>query len=257
VGCSFDEMATSIEQLFDARRQLVAWASHDLRTPPASLRAMVEALEDGMASPREYLPAIREQLDTLTLLVEDLFELARIDAGVVTLELQDTSLGELISSCLRALDAEARTRKIHLVARLTEADAAVRVAPDKVERVLLNLLTNAVRHTPSDGAVSVVVEPDSEHVVVAVEDTGPGLTPGARRSGCSSASGARTNRGRARPAARASGSRSRTGSCWRTAARSGPRTAARAGHGLPSPFRWPSRPYPEREGSEGPEQATG
>jgi signal transduction histidine kinase len=177
---SFNEMASSVEQLFDARRQLVVWASHDLRTPLASLRAMVEALEDGLASTDDYLPAIREQLETLTLLVDDLFELARIDAGAITLELRETRLGDLISSCLRALDAEARTRNVHLAAQLP-ADPAVRIAPDKIERVLLNLLTNAVRHTPSDGAVSVVVEPDSDHVVVAVEDTGAGLTPTATR----------------------------------------------------------------------------
>lgn len=179
VSASFNEMATSLEQLFDARRQLVAWASHDLRTPLASLRAMVEALEDGLASADEYLPAIREQLETLSILVEDLFELARIDAGVLTLELRDQPLGELISSCLRALDAEARARNVQLEARLDPADPAVRIAPEKVERVLLNLLTNAVRHTPSDGAVSVVVQPNSDHVVVAVEDTGAGLTAGA------------------------------------------------------------------------------
>ena len=177
---SFNEMASSVEHLFDARRQLVAWASHDLRTPLASLRAMVEALEDGLASADEYLPAIREQLETLTLLVDDLFELARIDAGAITLELREARLGDLISSCLRALDAEARTRNVHLAAQLP-TDPAVRIAPDKIERVLLNLLTNAVRHTPSDGAVSVVVEPDSDHVVVAVEDTGTGLTPAAAR----------------------------------------------------------------------------
>ena len=177
---SFNEMASSVEQLFDARRQLVVWASHDLRTPLASLRAMVEALEDGLASTDDYLPAIREQLETLTLLVDDLFELARIDAGAITLELRETRLGDLISSCLRALDAEARTRNVHLAAQLP-ANPAVRIAPDKIERVLLNLLTNAVRHTPSDGAVSVVVEPDSDHVVVAVEDTGAGLTPTATR----------------------------------------------------------------------------
>jgi signal transduction histidine kinase len=177
---SFNEMASSVEHLFDARRQLVAWASHDLRTPLASLRAMVEALEDGLASADEYLPAIREQLETLTLLVDDLFELARIDAGAITLELREARLGDLISSCLRALDAEARTRNVHLAAQLP-TDPAVRIAPDKIERVLLNLLTNAVRHTPSDGAVSVVVQPDSDHVVVAVEDTGAGLTPTAAR----------------------------------------------------------------------------
>jgi signal transduction histidine kinase len=179
LGESFNEMASSIEQLFDARRQLVAWASHDLRTPLASLRAMTEALEDGLAAPEEYLPAIQEQLETLSLLVDDLFELARIDAGVLTLELQNASLGELISSCLRALEAEARARNIRLEARLDPEDSPVRIAPDKVERVLLNLLTNAVRHTPSDGSVSVLVQPNSDHVVVAIEDTGAGLTPSA------------------------------------------------------------------------------
>jgi signal transduction histidine kinase len=179
VSASFNEMATNLEQLFDARRQLVAWASHDLRTPLASLRAMVEALEDGLAGPEEYLPAIREQLETLSLLIEDLFELARIDAGVLTLDVRDEPLGRLISTCLRALDAEAKSRNVHLEARLGSADPIVRIAPDKVERVLLNLLTNAVRHTPSDGAVSVVVQPNSDHVMVAVEDTGAGLAPGA------------------------------------------------------------------------------
>ena len=179
LSSSFNEMATNLEQLFDARRQLVAWASHDLRTPLASLRAMVEALEDGLAEPREYLPAIREQLETLSLLIEDLFELARIDAGVLTLDVRDEPLGELVSTCLRALDAEARARNVHLEARLDPSDPAVRIAPDKVERVLLNLLTNALRHTPTDGAVSVVVQPNSDHVVVAVEDTGAGLAPGA------------------------------------------------------------------------------
>jgi signal transduction histidine kinase len=155
----------------------VAWASHDLRTPLASMAAMLEAVEDGLATPDEYVPAIREQLRTLSLLVEDLFELARIDAGDLTLELCDAPLDELVKGCLRALDAEARSRNIRLEARFDGERRLVRVAPDKVERVLRNLLTNAVRHTPDDGAVSVVVAPDTDHVVVAVEDTGTGLTP--------------------------------------------------------------------------------
>jgi signal transduction histidine kinase len=176
LAATFNEMARNIEQLFDARRQLVAWASHDLRTPLASMAAMLEAVEDGLATPAEYLPAIRQQLGTLSLLVEDLFELARIDAGL-TLELRDAALDELVSGCVRALDAEARARNIRLQTRFAEAHPLVRAAPDKVERVLLNLLTNAIRHTPDDGTVSVVVEPDTDHVVVAVEDTGSGITP--------------------------------------------------------------------------------
>jgi signal transduction histidine kinase len=178
LSASFNEMAVSIEQLFDARRELVAWASHDLRTPLASLTAMIETLEDELAEPAEYLPAIRTQTEILSGLVEDLFELARIDAGALTLELRDAPLEALVSRCLRSVDAEARARSVELESR-GAADAVVRIAPDKVERVLMNLLANAVRHSPPNGEVAVVVEPDTDHVVVAVEDSGDGLRPGA------------------------------------------------------------------------------
>jgi signal transduction histidine kinase len=173
---SFNEMAGNVEGLFDARRQLVAWASHDLRTPLASMQAMLEALEDGIAEPDRYLPAMREQVRTLNLLVDDLFELARIDAGVLTLELRDLPLGPLVDSCLRGLEAEAMARHVSLRAEVDGVGARVLAAPEKVERVLYNLVTNALRHTPSDGSVAVVVEPLAEEVCVSVEDTGEGLS---------------------------------------------------------------------------------
>jgi signal transduction histidine kinase len=178
LGASFNEMAANLERIFDARRELVAWASHDLRTPLASLQAMVEALEDGLADPGEYVEAIRMQTEILSRLVEDLFELAQIDAGALTLEVSDAPLGELVSRCLSSLDGEARARDVDLKARLA-SDPVVRIAPDKVERVLLNLVANAVRHSPPKGEVAVVVEPDTDHVVVAVEDAGDGLAPDA------------------------------------------------------------------------------
>jgi signal transduction histidine kinase len=172
---SFNDMAAQLEDLFDARRQLVAWASHDLRTPIASIQAMLEALEDGLAEPERYVPAMREQIRTLSLLVDDLFELARIDAGVLTLEIEETPLPRLVESCLRGLEAEAHARRVALEAHMDGAIPSVRCAPDKVERVLFNLLTNALRHTPSDGSVAVVVEPLREEVQVTVEDTGAGM----------------------------------------------------------------------------------
>jgi signal transduction histidine kinase len=174
LAASFNEMAAHVEELFDARRQLVAWASHDLRTPLASMQAMLEALEDGLAPPERYLPAMREQVRTLGLLVDDLFELARIDAGVLTLELHDASLSGLVRSCLRSLEAEALARRVALRAEI-DGDPPVVCAPDKVERVLFNLLTNALRHTPSDGSVAVVVEPLAAEVRVTVADTGEGI----------------------------------------------------------------------------------
>ena len=88
LGASFNEMAASVEELFDARRQLVAWASHDLRTPLASMQAMLEAVEDGLVEPERYVPALKQQVDASRVLVDDLFELARLDAGVLSLELR-------------------------------------------------------------------------------------------------------------------------------------------------------------------------
>ena len=176
LAASFNVRAESVEGLFDARRQLVAWASHDLRTPLASMQAMLEALEDGLAEPERYLPALREQVRTLGLLVDDLFELARIDAGVLTLELSDLALGPLVDSCLRGLEAEAAARHVTLRAELNGAEQRVRAEPEKVERVLYNLLANALRHTPSDGSVAVLVEPLAGEVQVTVEDTGEGLS---------------------------------------------------------------------------------
>jgi signal transduction histidine kinase len=176
MGASFNEMAASIERLFDARRELVAWASHDLRTPLASLQAMVEAFEDGLVEPGEYVPALREQLTKLSTLVNDLFELSRIDAGVLTLELEAIALDPVVASCIRGFDAEARAKGVRLEARLDGALPRARCAPDKVERVLFNLLTNALRHTPSDGSIAVVVRPAAEGILVAVEDSGEGLS---------------------------------------------------------------------------------
>jgi signal transduction histidine kinase len=176
LAAAFNEMAERLEELFDARTQLVAWASHDLRTPLANMQAMLEALEDGLAEPEQYLPALRDQVRTLGMLVDDLFELARIDAGALTLELHEAPLAELVHSCLRGLEAEAAARGVALEAEVGD-DVTARFAPDKVERVLLNLLTNSLRHTPSDGAVAVRVEPREGEVEVTVEDTGEGLAP--------------------------------------------------------------------------------
>ncbi|MGH3066123.1 MAG: HAMP domain-containing sensor histidine kinase [Gaiellaceae bacterium] len=174
LAASFNEMGANLGRLFDTRRELVAWASHDLRTPLANMQAMLEALEDGLGSPEEYVPVLREQVRVLSMLVDDLFELAQIDAGALTLELHRLPVAPVVSSSLRGVEAEARSRQVTLAAEVEE-DVTARFAPEKVERVLMNLLTNALRHTPSDGAVAVRVEPRNGEVQVAVEDTGHGL----------------------------------------------------------------------------------
>lgn len=172
---SFNGMAESISGLFDARRELVAWASHDLRTPLSSMQAMLEAIEDGLVTPEHYLPTLRDQVRILSSLVDDLFELARIDAGVLALTLQDIRLSNLVESALRMVEPEASARNVQLIAELDRLAAAA-VAPEKIERVLHNLLTNALRHTPDDGSIAIHLEQDGDSVLVRVEDTGDGLS---------------------------------------------------------------------------------
>ena len=181
LGGSFNAMADSLEGLFDARRELVAAASHDLRAPVASIAAMLEAIEDGLATPTEYLAPLQDQARRLTRLVDDLFELARIDAGALGRELKEVALAPLVESCVRGFEAEARARNVTLERTVAEGVPVARCAPQEVERVLLNLLTNALRHTPSDGTVAVTLAPAPDHVRVTVEDTGGGLTPEAAR----------------------------------------------------------------------------
>jgi signal transduction histidine kinase len=177
---SFNRTAAELARLFDARRELVAWASHDLRTPIASMQAMLEALEDGLGDPERYLPALQQQVRTLSSLVDDLFELARIDAGALTLELREAELATLVEQTLQGLEAEASARGVALETHVGQG-ARARCEPDKVRRVLFNLVTNALRHTPSDGAVAVLVEPGPDEVRVTVADTGDGLDAEAER----------------------------------------------------------------------------
>jgi signal transduction histidine kinase len=174
VASSFNEMADHLTSLFDARRELIAWASHDLRTPLANMQAMLEAIEDGLAAPADYLPALGEQVRALSTLVDDLFELAQIDSGALTLELREAELSGLVGGALRGVQAEARARKVTLESHV-DGMLVARCAPEKVERVLQNLLANALRHTPSDGSVAVLAEPEEGGVRVTVEDTGDGL----------------------------------------------------------------------------------
>ena len=180
LASSFNKTATELGRLFDARRELVAWASHDLRTPIASVQAMLEALEDGLATPERYLPALQDQVRTLSRLVDDLFELARIDAGALTLELREAEVASLVQETVRGLEAEAAARRVHLHAS-ADPRARARCEPEKVQRVLFNLVTNALRHTPSDGSVAVRVEPRETEVRVIVEDTGGGFDAEAQR----------------------------------------------------------------------------
>ncbi|WP_329552168.1 HAMP domain-containing histidine kinase [Streptomyces sp. NBC_00988] len=156
--------------LESSRRELVAWISHDLRTPLAGLRAMSEALEDGVAAdPARYLRQIRTEVERLNGMVGDLFELSRIHAGTLTLSPSRMSLYDLIGDALAGADPLAREHGVWLVGDWIEP-VPVEVDGKEMSRVLGNLLVNAIRRTPADGTVAVAAERCAEGVVLSVTD---------------------------------------------------------------------------------------
>ncbi|MEU4998699.1 HAMP domain-containing sensor histidine kinase [Streptomyces sp. NPDC021622] len=153
-----------------SRRELVAWISHDLRTPLAGLRAMSEALEDGVAAdPDRYLRQIRTEVERLNGMVGDLFELSRIHAGALALTPSRMSAYDLVGDAIAGADPLAREHGVRLVGDRIDA-VPVEVDGKEMSRVLGNLLINAIRRTPADGTVAVAARRSTDGVVLSVTD---------------------------------------------------------------------------------------
>ena len=185
---AFNDMATQLRQARDqearlnrARRDLIAWVSHDLRTPLTSLRARVEALHDGVVNePSEaadYLLAVRADADALNHLIDELFELATIDAGGLRLDPMACNLSDLVSDTIKAMGVIAEAKGVTISGHVAPDVDPVWLSPQHVQRVLNNLIANALAHTPSGGQVNVDVsrEVSPSRVMVRVQDTGAGV----------------------------------------------------------------------------------
>jgi signal transduction histidine kinase len=160
------------------RRDLIAWASHDLRTPLASLRALAEALADDLApdeaTRRRYLAGLTANVERLSALVDDLFELSAIQAGAVTLALEPTSLLELAAEVLDRFEPEAAAAGVRLECRL-DGGQPVLAGRDQLGRVLANLVVNGIRHTPRGGYLRVAVADGDGTAILRVTDTCGGI----------------------------------------------------------------------------------
>jgi signal transduction histidine kinase len=159
------------ERRMDAsRRQLVAWVSHDLRTPLAGLRAMAEALQDGIATdtPR-YHRQILSEVTRLSGMVDDLFDLSRIESGTLSLSPDRIEVSDLVSDTIASMDPVARARGVWLTGT-ADGPLPVYADPRELSRVLSNLLTNAIRHTPEGGRVRVAATAEAEAVLITVAD---------------------------------------------------------------------------------------
>lgn len=185
---TFNHMAAELQaterkkqELDMLRRDLLAWAGHDLQTPLTSIRAVLEALADGMVEDPEtqqrYLRTAQREIRSLSALIDDLFQMSQLDAGGLALDLEENSLSDLISDTLESFSELAARREVNLVGRVSPGVDPVWMDAQRIGRVLNNLISNALRHTPGGGRVQVQAMPIPEGVLVEVSDTGEGIHP--------------------------------------------------------------------------------
>jgi signal transduction histidine kinase len=186
LGRVLDDMASRLQasiarerEVEARRRDLMTAVSHDLRTPLAGLRAMVEAIDEGVVADaptlRRYMAEMRRAVDSLTRLVDDLFELAQVDAGAIERETQRVRLEDVVRSAVAEVEGQAKEKGLAVETAL-EGAGDVMISP-RLLRVLQNLLHNAVRHTPADGTVRVEAAREPGGLRLAVEDNGEGIAP--------------------------------------------------------------------------------
>ncbi len=189
LGRAFNVMAAELEkademrrELEEARRHLVAAISHDLRTPIGSIGAMVEAINDRVVTDVEtvdrYLRAMQGEVARLGKLIDDLFELSQLEAGALTLRIEPGSLRDLLSDTLESLQPQALAKGVRLSGHVDSDLPPVTMDTARIQRVLDNLVQNAIRHTPRDGIIVLEAQEEAEAVRVDVIDSGQGVSPG-------------------------------------------------------------------------------
>lgn len=187
VGLAFNEMAGQLQQvdlqrteLENLRRDLIAWASHDLRTPLTSIRVRVEALNDGVLDDPEtqqrYYESILNDVLALNVLFDDMLELAQLDRVEMVLDKSPDSLSELIHECLERFQTLCEEQGVQLSAHVDPDVDPVPLNAAKINRVLDNLLSNALRYTPPGGQITVDAKRTGDRVTVTVEDSGSGFS---------------------------------------------------------------------------------
>ena len=181
LAADVESMAAKVASEERARRELVASVSHDLRTPITTLQLIAQGLEDGIFEPervREQLELMSTHVRALAALIDDLFELSRLEAGDVHWSMGQVRLEHLVQETIDAMRPQAEAGGVAVRAELDEHLASAHGNPEQLQRVLFNLIQNAIRHTPADGSVVVRAEPvPGRAVEIEVADTGAGIDP--------------------------------------------------------------------------------
>jgi signal transduction histidine kinase len=185
LGQAFNAMAMRLEdaereseRLEKARREFIAGASHDLRTPLSSLRAMLDAIADGVVEdPTDYIRRSQLVITQMSNLTDDLVELATLDSGAAPLERSPASIEEVIEIAMEGAALRAESKGIELIGPVDGNLPMIPMAANKIGRVLQNLLDNAIDHTASGGEVAISALENNGTVEIAVQDDGEGIRP--------------------------------------------------------------------------------
>ncbi len=175
---TFNEMQRRLAELDSARKQFIANASHELRTPIFSLGGFVELLEEEDPSPEEraeFVRTMRQQIERLTKLTVDLLDLSQLDAGAMVMQARSVDLGALAREVTREFSARADLRGSRLELRTPEQPAIARGDPDRVRQIIRILLDNALTHTPEGTKVTVTTYSVNRRAELTVSDEGSGI----------------------------------------------------------------------------------
>lgn len=177
LATAFNEMAAQLGELDRLRRDLVANAAHELRTPIAGLRATLENVVDGVTPPEPaVVQAVLGQVTRLGTLVEELLDLSRLESGAAPMDLQHVDLDDVVAQAVGDLAGLAEQRRVTVVHRSGAGSRTVRGDPVRLRQVVVNLLANALTHTPEGGEVALhTSQPATGGLRLTVHDTGPGI----------------------------------------------------------------------------------
>jgi signal transduction histidine kinase len=178
LAADVDAMVARLDGEERARRDLIAAVSHDLRTPITALRLLADAIDDGIVDAdkrREYAARISTHVRALGALIDDLFELTRLESGDLAWSMERVRLDLLVREAVEAMRPAADAEAVIVKAELAPSLAAARANPERLQRVLFNLIQNAIRHTPPDGSVTVRAESIGDAIEIEVADTGSGI----------------------------------------------------------------------------------
>jgi len=175
---SFNTMASSLETGEQSRRQLTADIAHELRTPLTVIEGTVDGIIDGVFEPdKEHLYSIKEQSMLLTHLIGDLRDISLAESGQLKLNISSTDMAEMVRRSVSSYEVNAREKDVRLKLEEAAKIPEVKADPVRMEQVISNLLTNAIRHTPSGGSITVIIKEDKGGLVISVADTGEGIAP--------------------------------------------------------------------------------